>query len=66
MGYAEMLKRKLKETDAAYKPVDIIYRESERMAEIVRKIGRITRYETKAYIGSQQIVDLDKASSHEE
>jgi signal transduction histidine kinase len=66
MGYAELLKRKLKETDSAYKPVDIIYRESERMAEIVRKIGRITRYETKAYIGSQQIVDLDKASSHEE
>ncbi len=66
MGYAELLKRKLKEEDFAYKPVDIIYRESERMAEIVRKIGRITRYETKAYIGSQQIVDLDKASSHEE
>lgn len=66
MGYAELLKRKLKEDDFAYKPVDIIYREAERMAEIVRKIGRITRYETKAYMGSQQILDLDKASSHEE
>ncbi|MFL5319645.1 MAG: PAS domain S-box protein [Myxococcaceae bacterium] len=66
MGYAELLKRKLKETDYAYRPVDIIYREAERMAEIVRKIGKITRYETKAYIGSQKILDLDKASSHEE
>lgn len=66
MGYAELLKRKLKEDDFAYKPVDIIYREAERMAEIVRKIGKITRYETKAYVGAQQIVDLDKASSHEE
>jgi hypothetical protein len=46
--------------------VDIIYREAERMAEIVRKIGRITRYETKAYMGSQQILDLDKASSHDD
>jgi PAS domain S-box-containing protein len=66
MGYAELLKRRLKEDDTSYKPVDIIYREAERMAEIVRKIGRITRYETKAYMGSQQIVDLDKASSHDD
>jgi hypothetical protein len=32
------------------------------MADIVRKIGRITRYETKAYVGSTQILDLDKAT----
>jgi PAS domain S-box-containing protein len=66
MGYAELLKRKLKEEDFAWKPVDIIYREAERMAEIVRKIGKITRYETKAYMGAQQILDLDKATSHED
>jgi PAS domain S-box-containing protein len=66
MGYAELLKRKLKPEDFAYRPVDIIYREAERMAEIVRKIGKITRYETKAYIGTQRILDLDKATSHEE
>jgi PAS domain S-box-containing protein len=66
MGYAELLKRKLKPEDFAFKPVDIIYREAERMAEIVRKIGKITRYETKTYMGTQRILDLDKASSHEE
>ena len=66
MGYADLLKRKLKEDDFAYRPVDIIYREAERMAEIVRKIGKITRYETKSYIGSAKILDLDKASSHED
>ncbi|HEY3447371.1 MAG TPA: PAS domain S-box protein [Myxococcales bacterium] len=66
MGYAELLKRKLKEEDAAWKPVDIIYREAERMAEIVRKIGRITRYETKAYVGNSRIVDLDRAAGEDE
>jgi PAS domain S-box-containing protein len=66
MGYAELLRRKLKEADFAYRPVDIIYREAERMAEIVRKIGKITRYETKSYVGAARILDLDKASSHEE
>jgi PAS domain S-box-containing protein len=66
MGYAELLRRKLKPDDYAFHPVDTIYREAERMAEIVRKIGKITRYETKAYIGGAKILDLDKASSHEE
>ena len=66
MGYAELLKRRLKEDDPALKSVDIIYREAERMAEIVRKIGKITRYETKAYVGTQRIVDLDRAARDED
>ena len=61
MGYAELLKRRIPEGDPNYRAVDIIFRESERMAEIVRKIGRITRYETKTYIGNTRIVDLDRA-----
>jgi hypothetical protein len=32
------------------------------MAEIVRKIGKITRYETKSYVGGAKILDLEKAS----
>ncbi len=66
MGYAELLKRRLGETDFAFRPVDIIYREAERMAEIVRKIGKITRYETKTYIGQSKILDLDKSTAHED
>lgn len=66
MGYSEMLKRKIKETEPTWRAVDIIHREAERMAEIVKKIGKITRFETKAYVGSAQIVDLDKAAGHED
>jgi hypothetical protein len=33
------------------------------MAEIVRKIGKITKYETKSYVGGAKILDLDKATS---
>ncbi|MCC7540518.1 MAG: hypothetical protein IT379_30155, partial [Deltaproteobacteria bacterium] len=40
---------------------DIIVREAERMAEIVRKIGKITKYETKSYVGRTQILDLDRS-----
>ena len=42
--------------------VKTILSESERMAEIVRKIGKITRYETKPYVGATQILDLDKST----
>ncbi|MFN7135697.1 MAG: PAS domain S-box protein, partial [Myxococcales bacterium] len=66
MGYAELLKRRMKEDDPSFKAVDIIYREAERMAEIVRKIGKITRYETKAYVGDRRIFDLERASGSDE
>jgi PAS domain S-box-containing protein len=61
MGYSELLKRKLGPENPHCRTVDVILREAERMAEIVRKIGRITRYETKAYVGSATILDLDKS-----
>jgi hypothetical protein len=32
------------------------------MAEIVRKVGKITKYETKSYVGGAKILDLEKAS----
>jgi PAS domain S-box-containing protein len=65
MGYTELLKRRLKEGDPV-RWVEIIHKEAERMAEIVRKIGKITRYETKPYVHDVTILDLDKAASHEE
>ncbi len=65
LGYAEMAKRKLDDPDAISRIVDTIITESERMADIVRKIGRITHYETKSYVGGQRIVDLDRSSEPE-
>jgi PAS domain S-box-containing protein len=62
MGYAELLKRRLDRDSAALGAAEVIFKEAERMAEIVRKIGKITRYETKSYVGRARILDLDKAS----
>ena len=62
LGYADLLRRKVPPGDPSARPVEIIYREAERMAEIVRKIGRITRYETTTYLGKVRIVDIDKAT----
>jgi PAS domain S-box-containing protein len=63
MGYAELIKKRMGSEDGNSRAVDIILREAERMAEIVRKIGKITRYETKTYVGSTTILDLDKSTT---
>lgn len=64
LGYTELLERKIERGDLgeARRSLDVIHGEVERMAEIVRKIGTITRYETKAYVGEAEILDLDLAS----
>ena len=62
MGYAELLKRRLERDTAPYSAAEIIFNEAERMAEIVRKIGKITKYETKSYVGRARILDLDRSA----
>lgn len=66
IGYGELLQRRLNEGTSERHAADVIVQEAERMAEIVRKIGQITRYETKSYVGEQKILDLDKASGDAE
>ncbi len=63
MAYAELLLRKSEGGSTGAKVAEVLIREAERMAEIVRKIGKITRYETTSYVGGQKIFDLDRASS---
>ena len=61
MGYAELLRRHVPDEHPDAPSLDIIVREAERMADIIRKIGRVNRYETKSYVGDARIVDLDRA-----
>ncbi len=65
IGYAELLRRKLEHDPQLSTATSVIIRESERMAEIVRKVGKITKYETKTYVGGAKILDLEKASGAE-
>jgi signal transduction histidine kinase len=62
IGYAELLRHRLASSPEHLAPLQIITDQAERMAEIVRKVGRITKYETKNYVGDAKILDLEKAS----
>ena len=66
MAYAELLRRKLTEGSVEARAAEVLVREADRMADIVRKIGKMTKYETKDYVGSQRILDLEKASADDE
>jgi PAS domain S-box-containing protein len=65
INYAQLLARKLGPDAPEHHYASVIVREGERMAEIVRKIGKITRYETKSYVGAQKILDLDAAAGED-
>jgi len=63
LGYAEMLRTRVPESDTRIRrPVDTIFQQAERMAEIVRKIGSITKYETKRYGANTDMIDLNRAA----
>jgi signal transduction histidine kinase len=62
IGYAELLARQLARDPVASRNAQIIVSEAQRMAEIVRKVGSITKYETKSYVGEARILDLERAS----
>jgi PAS domain S-box-containing protein len=66
LGYAEMLRHKVRAEERNKKIADTIYEQAERMAEIVRKIGRITKYEIKHYGGRTNMIDLERSSAAEE
>lgn len=63
MAYAELLERKLVAGTAEHRAAGTMVSEAQRMADIVRKIGRVTKYETRSYVGEQKILDLDRASA---
>jgi PAS domain S-box-containing protein len=62
LGLADKLCRELADDHPARPAADAVAREVERIAEVVRKLGRLTRYETKPYVGGAKIVDLDRSS----
>jgi len=62
LGYAELIRRRSADAEGVQSSAAIILQEADRMADIVRKIGKITRYETKTYVGAAKILDLDRSS----
>ncbi|MBN2722914.1 MAG: PAS domain S-box protein [Deltaproteobacteria bacterium] len=62
LGYSQLLSNPSLGREKFERAVNHIANESERMAEIVKRIGNITRFETRKYVGQAKIVDLLRSS----
>jgi PAS domain S-box-containing protein len=62
LGFSELLFRRSPADAQGREELGQILHEAERMALIVRKIGKIARYETMEYVGNRRIVDLDRST----
>lgn len=63
LAASEMLAKRTDTPEGGRKLLDLIVREAERLAQIVRQLGHITRYETRSYAeGTSKIIDLARAS----
>lgn len=63
VAYAALLERRAKGDPELAQMAEIIASEAERLANVVRKIGSITRYETRGYVGEAQILDLERSTA---
>jgi PAS domain S-box-containing protein len=63
IGYAQLIERQSDKDAAHMRATSVILSEAERMASIVKKIGKITKYETIDYVGSAKMLDLDRAAA---
>ncbi|MBK6529418.1 MAG: PAS domain S-box protein [Deltaproteobacteria bacterium] len=61
-GHAELIKRRAGEDPAMTRSAEVILREAGRMADIVRRLGQVSRFETKPYVGSAKILDLERSA----
>ena len=65
IGYAQLIERQSDKGAGHLRATGVILSEAERMADIVKKIGKITKYETIDYVGSAKMLDLDRSSAAE-
>ncbi len=61
-GYSELLMMDTSDDNPLYADINEIKGQIDKMAEITKRLGRITRYKTRDYIGGTKIIDIDKAS----
>jgi len=62
IGYTQLIERQSAADAPHRRALGVILSEAERMAGIVKKIGKITKYETTDYVGSARMLDLDRAT----
>jgi PAS domain S-box-containing protein len=61
-GYYELLINEIPDSHPLIENLNIIREQIEKMAQITKKIMKITKYRTKPYVQGSMIIDIDKSS----
>jgi PAS domain S-box-containing protein len=61
-GYYELLINDIPDSHPLIENLNIIREQIEKMAQITKKIMKITKYRTKPYVQGSMIIDIDKSS----
>jgi PAS domain S-box-containing protein len=64
-GSTEILLKHTEANERAQRYARIIQDEATRMGDIIKKIGKVTRFETQSYVGNAKITDLDQEEDEE-
>ncbi len=64
-GFIDIARAKTGHADAISTHLDRIGKQIERIGMLTRKLMHITKYETKAYVAGEKIIDIDQAASEE-
>lgn len=62
-GSIQLLMVDLPKEDPLHKQLEKVLARVEQMGDITKKLGQITRYRTRKYVGNRDIIDLEKAAS---
>ena len=65
-GFSELILMDMEAGDPNYERLKNIKMGIERLGELTRRIMKITRYQSKPYIGRSKIIDIERASQSEE
>ncbi len=65
-GFSELIFMDLEADDPNFESLKHIEKGIERLGELVRKIMRITRYQSKPYLNRSKIIDIEEASQHDD
>jgi CheY-like chemotaxis protein len=63
LGNLQLVMTKLPQGDPLVERLSKVLNQVDRMVEIVKKIGQITRYKTKRYAENVRIIDIDQSTS---
>ena len=65
-GFSELILMDMEAGDPNYERLKNIKMGIERLGELTRRIMKITRYQSKPYMGRSEIIDIERASQSEE